>query len=432
MKLSNVLMVVALLLCVSGLPSHMRRLAAAGMGADAHLFDAEGMIDIPISRITAEDHHHFERRSLSVAADGDDFDLIESAVAMMVNHKTTQYVAPFFIGTPPEKFTLILDTGSSNMWVYGSACHTDVCNIHKRFDHRKSSTWAKNGTGIMIKYGSGKIEGILSSDNVYFEECGSKPESECHMITKQQFGEVEYTEGKAFMWGKYDGIVGLGFPKLAIDGTIPPFDNLFYQNKLKNPVFSFFMTPKAGQEGSIFSVGGIKTNLYTGDMRWHSLFVTDKTPEYWTVKLTDVLVDGKSMGLCKPYGCPFAVDTGTSLITGPSHMINKVISKLDVDEGCYRMKSGQLPQLGFVIDDTVYTLEAEDYVMKVQEDATDVCIGGLRDLDLPPEKGPMWIAGDVFLRKYYSVYDRNDLRVGLARAAPMESIQAGYKQASTN
>ena len=87
------------------------------------------------------------------------------------------------------------------------------------------------------------------------------------------------------------------------------------------------MTPKAGQEGSIFSVGGIKSNLYTGDMRWHSLFVTDKTPEYWTVKLTDVLVDGKSMGLCKPYGCPFAVDTGTSLITGPSHMINKVSGK---------------------------------------------------------------------------------------------------------
>jgi len=147
------------------------------------------------------------------------------------------------------------------------------------------------------------------------------------------------------------------------------------------------------------------------------------------VKLTDVLIDGKPLGLCKPFGCPFAVDTGTSLITGPSHMINKVISKLDVDEGCYRMKSGQLPQLGFQIDDTVYTLDAEDYVMKVQEDATDVCIGGLRDLDLPPEKGPMWIAGDVFLRKYYSVYDRNDLRVGLARAAPMEAVQAAYKKA---
>jgi cathepsin D len=103
-------------------------------------------------------------------------------------------------------------------------------------------------------------------------------------------------------------------------------DNLFYQNKVKNPVFSFFMTPKAGQEGSIFSVGGIKRNLFVGDLKWHSLFVTDKTPEYWTVKLTDVYVNGQSLGLCKPYGCPFAVDTGTSLITGPSHMVNKVLT----------------------------------------------------------------------------------------------------------
>jgi len=423
------LLVAALLsVNVSGLPSQARRLATAGLGADAHLFDAEGMLDIPITRLTTESHHQFERREFPLRAIGNDDSKIDSSVVMMVNHKTTQYVAPFYIGTPPEKFTLILDTGSSNMWVYGSACHTDVCTAHKRFDHRKSSTWSKNGTGIMIKYGSGKIEGILSTDSVYFEDCTGKSDG-CHMITKQQFGEVEYTEGKAFQWGKYDGIVGLGFPKLAIDGTIPPFDNLFYQNKLKNPVFSFFMTPKAGQEGSIFSVGGIKSNLYTGDLRWHSLFVTDKTPEYWTIKLTDVLIDGKPLGICKPFGCPFAVDTGTSLITGPSHMINRVISKLDVDEGCYRMKSGQLPQLGFQIDDTIYNLEAEDYVMKVQEDGTDVCIGGLRDLDLPPEKGPMWIAGDVFLRKYYSVYDRNDLRVGLARAAPVESVMAGYKKA---
>jgi hypothetical protein len=50
------------------------------------------------------------------------------------------------------------------------------------------------------------------------------------------------------------------------------------------------------------------------------------------------------------------------------------------------LKSGQLPQLGFQIDGTIYTLEPEDYVMKVQEDSADVCIGGLRDLDLPPEK----------------------------------------------
>jgi hypothetical protein len=123
---------------VLGLPSHM----VTRLSHDERLFDAEGMIDIPMTRIISDDHHQFERRAWPLnaaeAVSEDEFDesKIEGSVVMLVNHKTTQYVAPFYIGTPPEKFTLILDTGSSNMWVYGSACHTDVCMAHKRFDHR--------------------------------------------------------------------------------------------------------------------------------------------------------------------------------------------------------------------------------------------------------------------------------------------------------
>jgi len=297
--------------------------------------------------------------------------------------------------------------------VYAARCSTAVCKAHKRYDHSKSSSYQREGTGMTIKYGSGDVEGMISIDDLSF--CGDQPD--CKIVAqKAKFGEVSYTEGESFMFGAYDGIVGLGFPSLAIDGTQPPFDAMFMQHRFPNPVFGFYLTHDAGQAGSSLTIGGVQKSKYKGPMHWHSLFVKDKVPEYWTLKLTDVIVNGKSLGVCSN-GCPIAIDTGTSLITGPSHMINKMIYAVDVDADCKKYRAKSLPNVELVIDDIKYLIPPESYVIRVEDGGQEMCLGGFRDLDLPKEKGPLWIAGDVFLRRYYSVYDRHALKVGLAEAA---------------
>uniref|UniRef100_A0A914D3Y7 Peptidase A1 domain-containing protein n=1 Tax=Acrobeloides nanus TaxID=290746 RepID=A0A914D3Y7_9BILA len=73
------------------------------------------------------------------------------------------YLANVTTGTPPQQFSIVPDTGSSNYWIIDAnkctnlACqgYPDSGYTKHRFDSTKSSTFKNLGTPFSIQYGSG-------------------------------------------------------------------------------------------------------------------------------------------------------------------------------------------------------------------------------------------------------------------------------------
>lgn len=69
-------------------------------------------------------------------------------------NKDAQYYGEISLGSPPQKFKVVFDTGSSNLWVPGSDCWSPACFLHSKFYVWNSRTFVANATAFEIRYGS--------------------------------------------------------------------------------------------------------------------------------------------------------------------------------------------------------------------------------------------------------------------------------------
>jgi hypothetical protein len=135
---------------------------------------------------------------------------------------------------------------------------------------------------------------------------------------------------------------------------------------------------------------------------------------YWKIN-----IDGWKLGYGSLRSATNAiVDSGTSLITGPSADIRSIAASIGAQAtllGQYTINCddiGSIPTLTFVIDGQIYPLNGKDLVLQ----SSGMCLLALIGMDFA-EPGPKWILGDVFMRSYYTIFDYGGQRIGIASSA---------------
>jgi hypothetical protein len=363
---------------------------------------ANAMLRVPLHKMETMKHTYW-KNGLTVNPSYTRF--TDSSNVAIHDYQNAQYYGDLTVGTPAQTFTVIFDTGSSNLWVPGTSCGTK-CGSHPEYDSTKSSTYVKNGTTFALQYGSGPVSGFLSKDTVTVGD---------EVVADQTFAEINDVTGLglAYSLGKFDGICGMAFQSISVDNIVPPFAKMIEQKMIDEPVFGVKLGTKDGVDGEL-TIGGTDPAHYTGDLTWVPLL----SATYWEIKLDSMMFKGQPVTQVTKA----IIDTGTSLFAGPVDEVKALAALVGAKPFFLQPKEftidcskvATLPPITISFGGQNFTFQGPDYVINMEG---AICLLAFTGIDIPAPAGPLWILGDPFIRSYYTAFDYTNQKVGLAPAA---------------
>uniref|UniRef100_A0A0N5AV77 Peptidase A1 domain-containing protein n=1 Tax=Syphacia muris TaxID=451379 RepID=A0A0N5AV77_9BILA len=319
-----------------------------------------------------------------------------------------EYTGNITIGTPAtQEFIVVLDTGSSNLWIPDSSCTNSDCKKKNVFRQAASSTYKKNGGSWSVSYGDGsQASGILGQDVMTF---GGAHEPQLQ-IKDQIFGQAKKMSG--FGNDVVDGILGLGFTDLADAGVTPPLINAVENKLLDKPMFTVWLAARGTRQdevGGVFTYGDYDHVNCGQEIESVPLTVA----AYWQFKLAGISAGSYSNNK----GWEAISDTGTSFIGGPSTVVEKIATALGGEYDYYNdlyfidcnAKNGPL---NLKIGSNTYAISEDNYIVEVD---TNLCVIAMFKEEYGGW-GPAWTIGDPFIREFCQIHYIEEEKIGFAKA----------------
>ncbi|OAD80475.1 hypothetical protein PHYBLDRAFT_17624 [Phycomyces blakesleeanus NRRL 1555(-)] len=316
------------------------------------------------------------------------------------------YYGEIFLGEPPQRFNVIFDTGSSDLWVVSRNCEPDaVCQHHHRFNHTASTSYidleselkgsSERETGLRkkLQYGSGYVRAHIGKDTL--QVAGIRLENQAigdAIVLSQEFKNTPF-----------DGIFGLGLADLTSSSYLPPFYSMLEQDILDEPVFAIYTEMGGGE----IDFGAIDKSRFKGQMLYADLIHAG----YWMVQ-TDLI----KCGSYKAEGQKIIIDSGSTLIitsTADAENFHRQIPGAENNGDTtwsIPCKSYSLEPLVIWVNNVPLTLHPKDYILTPMGANKTMCLSGISGQVL--DVANAWILGGVFMRHYYTVFDYGNQRIG--------------------
>lgn len=296
----------------------------------------------------------------------------------------------------------MIDTGSYYTWVSGIKNNNSNHNYYKLKENDKNELIEKNIDGT-FNGGDNLVFSLYNFNFTFYENIN---------INNIPIGLSNY-ESELFSNINIDGIIGLG-------GF---FGNETVINNNINNIITHFMVEQKIIEYNMFSLyinttntGYNMLNMYGGEIifgnynkkyknkiKWYNIYNKDNIYYFWNLFLNEISINGyKNIVDDK-----ILIDSGTSDIVFNKKICDKIHKQINGKYQRYIIDNyNDLKNISFNINGDEYILEPNDYTFILNKIIYSKIIINNNDNK---------VLGLPFLQKYYSIYDFENKKIGIAK-----------------